>query len=211
MIASWVASAAAKQSRDAAFLQHQDAIRTTHQFGQFGTGQQDTLARRRQFLDQAINVFLGCDVDAARRIVQEQDIGIGKDRPRQQGFLLIAAAKARPPPASGEVALRRKRLAAGIEKVLLLPRRAEIPSGSTRFNTDRVAFSFTLICSIRPCSLRSSGTSPRPAAALRGPAGRNSLPQLQNAAIMNGSSPNRAAPNSLRPAPTSPAMPSTSP
>ena len=62
-----------------------------------------------QLADQAIDLGLGADVDAAGRLVQEQDVGLLVEQPRQGHFLLVAARKARRRSGPGPVALIRSR------------------------------------------------------------------------------------------------------
>ena len=42
---------------------------------------------------KAIDLLLGADVDAARRLVEDQDLGLDRKRPADQHFLLVAAAQ----------------------------------------------------------------------------------------------------------------------
>src|ERR1017187_6469362 len=73
-------------------------------------------------------------------------------------------------------------------------------------------FSSTLISIIRPWSLRSSGTKPIPwRMAAAGDRGLMGSPRRRISPARTRSRPKSAAPSSLRPAPTRPAMPSTSP
>ena len=65
------------------------------QLGQVRADDQDRLARGRLFADQAIDLGLGADVDAAGRLVQEQDVGPLMEQPCQCHFLLVATGKVR--------------------------------------------------------------------------------------------------------------------
>ena len=93
MIFSWVASARIVGGRDAPFVQHQDPVAAAQQFRQFRTDQDDRLFRGGQLVDDAVDVLLGADVDAARRVVEEEHVGIDEQPSRQQHLLLIAAAQ----------------------------------------------------------------------------------------------------------------------
>ena len=53
------------------------------------------LAARGQFVDEAIDILLGADVDAARRVVQKEHVGIDQQPAGQQYLLLIAPAQVR--------------------------------------------------------------------------------------------------------------------
>ena len=46
-----------------------------------------------EFAAKAIKILLGGDIDAAGRVVQEDDWGKGGDRPGHERFLLIASAE----------------------------------------------------------------------------------------------------------------------
>src|SRR5579885_2363307 len=74
-------------------IEHKNAVGAAQQLGQLGADQDHPLALSCQLVDDAVDVFLGADVDAARRIVEKQHVGTQQEPPRQQRFLLIAAAE----------------------------------------------------------------------------------------------------------------------
>ena len=41
---------------------------------------------RRQFVDEAVDILLGADVDAARRVVQEQHVGLSSSQRASSTF-----------------------------------------------------------------------------------------------------------------------------
>ncbi len=87
--------------RDGACLTHRsarhdgDPVADSEQLGQVGADNQDRLARGGLFADQAIDLGLGADVDAAGRLVQEQDVGSLVEQSCQCHLLLVAAGKVR--------------------------------------------------------------------------------------------------------------------
>ena len=84
---------AAENSGDAAVAQHENAIRAAQQLREFRAHQDDSLPRGRKPIENFVDVLLGADVDAARRVIQEQNVRIGQQPTREQHFLLIAAAQ----------------------------------------------------------------------------------------------------------------------
>ena len=89
---------------------------------------------------------------------------------------------------------------------------AEESQGRMRSSVAKLAFSRTLMLIMRPSGRRSSGTSPMPwRIASRGDRGAQRGAAQTSGPLVIRSRPNSAAPNSLRPLPTRPATPSTSP
>ena len=137
-----------------------------------------------QIADQALDLGLRADVDAARRIVEEQHPGLEAQDARQQDLLLIAAGQLADPlvgtrrldPQAAHQAPRRGRPACGRETK---PAREMVGSAaSTMFSrTDKVG--------MIPSALRSSGMRAMPAEmAARGDPGLTGSPaDLDRAAV----------------------------
>src|SRR5262245_49238132 len=78
---------------DAPAAHHQNPIRHPQQFGQVGRDHDDGRARFGKLIDLAINFRPRRDVDAARRFVEQEDLRVGEEPPREQRLLLVAAAQ----------------------------------------------------------------------------------------------------------------------
>jgi len=74
-----------------------DGQRVAHaqQFRQVTGDPEDGLALGGQLADEGVDVGLGAHVDAARRLVQEQHVGLLMQQPRQRHLLLVPAREAR--------------------------------------------------------------------------------------------------------------------
>ena len=55
---------------------HGDPVADSEKLGKIRADDQDRLALRGQLADQAVDFGLGADIDAARRLVQEQNVGL---------------------------------------------------------------------------------------------------------------------------------------
>ena len=127
----------------------------------------DGVAGGGELVDEGVDLGLGADVDAARRLVEDQDRAARRQPLRQHDLLLVAAGER-----------RRRRVEAAAPSASAARSTAAPPSRSTgrlmnpsrasRGRIDSVAFSSTFIDSTSPCRLRSSGTRPMPAAIARG-------------------------------------------
>jgi hypothetical protein len=83
--ASSVASRVSRQSQDiflrsvcrikfrysCSLAHHENAIATTQKLGQFRTHQKNPFALRGKLLNDSVDIFLGADIDATSRIIQE--------------------------------------------------------------------------------------------------------------------------------------------
>ena len=78
MIASWVASRAREQPGLAPFAHDQDAVRQQQQFRHFRAHDDDAEPARRELENELIDLLLGAHVDAARRLVEQQNAGLGR-------------------------------------------------------------------------------------------------------------------------------------
>ena len=73
MIASWVASAG-QVAGDPSLAHHDDAVAQAQDLGQLGGDHDDRLALPGEVVEQPVDFALGADVDAARRLVEDQDL-----------------------------------------------------------------------------------------------------------------------------------------
>ena len=80
---------------------HGDPVADPEQLGEIRADDQDRLALRGQLAEQAIDLGLGADVDAAGRLVEQQDVGLLVQQPRQGHLLLVAAREAATPAGPG--------------------------------------------------------------------------------------------------------------
>lgn len=68
-----------------------DAIAETDELHGFPRQDQNSPAVLREVAKQLVDFRLGADIDAARRLFNEEDVEIGGDIAAEQNFLLIAA------------------------------------------------------------------------------------------------------------------------
>src|SRR3954469_6066729 len=80
--------------RDAALVQDQDPVRHREDLRQVARDQEDREARGRQLGDDPMALPLGADVDAARRLVEDQH-GRLRREPLREGALLLVPARQR--------------------------------------------------------------------------------------------------------------------
>ena len=90
-IAFSVVRSPSSSSHDAAGSHHQDAVRQAYQFSHLGRDQEDRHAVGGKALDEAVDLGLGADVDAAGRLVQDQDLRLAGDPAGEDNLLLVAA------------------------------------------------------------------------------------------------------------------------
>ena len=139
--------------------QHENSRRQTQQLGQLARDQQHRGAPRRQIADQRMDLRLGADVDAARRLVEDQNLRAWPP----------ATAPARPSagfrPTARPRACRCSACARAAYENAHAPARAP-PPGEPR-SASRDARAAAATCSgsplsdcTSPCRFRSSGTSP---------------------------------------------------
>ena len=86
---------------------HQHAIGQQEQFGHFRADHDDAKPLLGELKDQPIDFLLGADVDAAGRLVQEQDAWFGSKPFADHDFLLIAARQCRDPLVDARAAHRK--------------------------------------------------------------------------------------------------------
>ena len=161
--------------------------------------------------EQLVHFRLGADVDAAGRLVDDQDARLERQPAGQHHLLLIAAREVLDRlfgPGHADV----EATAIALHQPALRRRGARNPSaGACRERRER-RFSRTASSRNSACCLRSSGTRPMPCAdrILRRADGDRRAVDRTSPAVW-GSAPKRQRASSVRPEPTSPAMPRISP
>ncbi len=73
--------------------QHEYAVSAFDDLLELGGDHQHAQALIGELADERLNLGLGADVDAARRLVEDQQLRIGAEPSREQDLLLIAAGK----------------------------------------------------------------------------------------------------------------------
>ena len=73
----------------------QHAVGEADQFGHLGRDQDDADAACRELVDQPVDLRLGADVDAARRLVEDEQHRLPRQPARQHDLLLVAAGQLR--------------------------------------------------------------------------------------------------------------------
>ena len=71
--------------------QHRDPVADRDQFVELGRRHQQRQALLAQLADQRHDLRVRADVDAARRLVENEDARVGDQRARQHDLLLVAA------------------------------------------------------------------------------------------------------------------------
>ena len=71
----------------------QDAVGQLRQLERVGRGEEDGGAGAGDLAQPAVDLGLGADVDAARRVVEQQQLGIGGQPAGDQRLLLVAAGQ----------------------------------------------------------------------------------------------------------------------
>ena len=84
---------AGKLADEGAVVHHADPVADAEQFRHFRRDHHDALAGRRQFVDDTIDLVFRTDVDAAGRLVEDQDLGVRHQPFRQHDLLLVAAGE----------------------------------------------------------------------------------------------------------------------
>ena len=78
---------------DAALAHHDDAMAHAQDLGQFRRDHDDRLALLRQIVQQAVDLALRAHVNAAGRLVEDQDVGVDRQPLADDHLLLVAARK----------------------------------------------------------------------------------------------------------------------
>ena len=90
---SCVASCAHDLAGHPALAHGDDAVRQRQHFRQFGRNHDDGDAGARHLEQQIVHLDLGADIDAARRLVDDQHAGPQRQPARQHHLLLVAAGE----------------------------------------------------------------------------------------------------------------------
>src|SRR4051794_20433583 len=77
----------------AAIAQHDDAVGTLDDFFELGGDHQHAEAMVRELLDERLYLGLGAHIDAARRLIENEELRIHAEPAGQQPLLLVAARK----------------------------------------------------------------------------------------------------------------------
>ena len=85
------ASVARELAGDPALVHDQHAVGHPEHLGQLGGDHQHREALARELGHQAVHLGLGADVDAARRLVDDQDLRAGGEPLAEHDLLLVAA------------------------------------------------------------------------------------------------------------------------
>ena len=91
--ASSVAAAVGSSPTIGACAHDDDPVGEAEQLGQLGGDHQDGDAGRGQLVDQPVDLELGADVDAAGRLVQDQDARLARQPAGEHHLLLVAAGE----------------------------------------------------------------------------------------------------------------------
>ena len=92
---SSVSCSAASVACETAGAHHRDAVAQADQLHQFGRDHDHGAALAGEPLDQEVDVALGADVDAARRLVEHDHPRLGLQHLRERELLLVAAGQRR--------------------------------------------------------------------------------------------------------------------
>src|SRR4051794_2999760 len=76
---------------DAALVHHIDPVGYAEKLGHLGGDHDDAFAFRGQPVDDRVDFILGADVDAARRLIEDEDFRAGEQPLAEHHLLLIAA------------------------------------------------------------------------------------------------------------------------
>ena len=94
MIRSCVASARESSATSLPLAHDEHAVAHAEDLGQLGGDEQDRQALRGEVRDRPVDVGLRADVDAVRRLVEDQDPRLGGKPLREHDLLLVAAREA---------------------------------------------------------------------------------------------------------------------
>src|SRR5499427_9554948 len=78
---------------EASAAHHENPIRHSQKFRQVGRDHYDGRASFGKLINLAINFRPRRHVDAARRLVEQEDLRVGEEPPREQRLLLVASAQ----------------------------------------------------------------------------------------------------------------------
>ena len=202
-----------QEAADPTTTDHHDPIAHAQDLRQLRADHQDGDALLRELVDHPVDLDLGADVDPARRLVKDQHLGLGGQPFAQHDLLLRAAGQI-----DGQLIL-----AGGFDRQAIdeaLGQHAPLCSDRSirprvrRSRTDSVMFSRTFSCRHKTLLFAVLGQQADAIAdgVLRRARSSTGLPVDDRLCRRRSGRRRRSArTSSVRPAPTSPAMPSTSP
>src|SRR5450755_150524 len=79
--------------RDTSLVHYQHAVRHRQHLGQLARYKDNCHALRRQLRDNAVDLRLGPDIDAARRLIENENLRVGNQPASKNHLLLIATRK----------------------------------------------------------------------------------------------------------------------
>ena len=167
MIRSFVTSAPASSLHDPAAAEDEHAVADRGELLVVGArADDDDAALLRRGADQLEDLLARADVDALRRLVEQQQPRLGLQPLREQRLLLVAAARARRRAATGRSAARRTRPSAR-PCVASHPPPVEHDAVEVAVEHGSVRLSATGSEATQPSLGRSAGISASPAAIAR--------------------------------------------
>jgi hypothetical protein len=75
-------------------MEDDDAVADAEELGKIGADEEDGLSLPGELADELIDLDLAHDIDAARRLVEQEDFGPLMEETGQRDLLLVAARKA---------------------------------------------------------------------------------------------------------------------
>ena len=196
----------------AALRHDQDAVGEEQELGELGADHEDGEALGGQGADEGVDLLLGADVDAAGRLVEEEDARAGGEPLADDDLLLVAAGEGGG--GLGDAGAADAEAADGVGR-RRRPRRRGGGCRSGRCAPSEGSATLSRIESARsrPSALRSSVTSAMPRRrAARGEGISTGRPSRRMVpAERPGLAPKRVSRISVRPEPRRPPMPRTSP
>ena len=92
-MASWLAFFDGQLPGHPAFAHDDDAVAHAQDFGQLRRDHDDRLAFPSELVHQGVDFALGPDVDAARGLVENEDVAVADEPFRDDHLLLVAAGQ----------------------------------------------------------------------------------------------------------------------
>src|ERR1044071_5897500 len=86
-----LARSAGQLRRDPPLAHHEDAMAHAQHLGQLRRDHQDRLSLPGHLVHQVVDLALGANIDPTSRLVEQQDLGVGREPLRDHDLLLVAA------------------------------------------------------------------------------------------------------------------------
>ncbi len=74
-------------------MEHRDPVADAEELGEIGADEEEGLSFRGEAVHPLVDLGFAQDVDAARRLVEKEDVGFLVEEPGQGDFLLVPAGK----------------------------------------------------------------------------------------------------------------------